>query len=128
VNSDDLVLRRATDSGAADITDVWLRSYAAALPTVRRAHNDAEVRDWIADVVVPHHETWVAAYGGAVVGLLVLDDGQELEQLYLDPSWRGRGLGDRFVDLAKRWRPDGLGLWTFQVCRSGGGWDQPRSA
>lgn len=94
---------------------MWLRSFAAALPTVRRAHDDAEVRGWIADVVVPHHETWVAEDGDAVVGLLVLGDGPELEQLYLDPSWRGRGLGDRFVDLAKRRRPDGLGLWTFQV-------------
>ena len=59
-------------------------------------------------------ETWVAVAEGAVVGLLVLDDG-ELEQLYLEPSWRGRGLGDRFVALAKERRPDGLGLWTFQV-------------
>ncbi|MFI5618054.1 GNAT family N-acetyltransferase [Streptomyces sp. NPDC051567] len=49
-----------------------------------------------------------------VVGLLVLDD-EELEQLYLDPSWRGRGVGDRFVEVAKRERPAGLGLWTFQV-------------
>ncbi|MEY9857832.1 ribosomal protein S18 acetylase RimI-like enzyme [Catenulispora sp. GAS73] len=115
VNSDGLVLRRATDSDATGVADVWLRSFAAALPTVRRAHDDADVRGFFADVVVPHHETWVADDGGTVVGLLVLDDGQELEQLYLDPSWRGRGLGDRFVDLAKRRRPDGLGLWTFQV-------------
>ncbi|WP_370379005.1 N-acetyltransferase family protein [Catenulispora sp. GAS73] len=115
MNSDGLVLRRATDSDATGVADVWLRSFAAALPTVRRAHDDADVRGFFADVVVPHHETWVADDGGTVVGLLVLDDGQELEQLYLDPSWRGRGLGDRFVDLAKRRRPDGLGLWTFQV-------------
>jgi len=30
-------------------------------------------------------------------------------------TWRGRGLGDRFVALAKQRRPDGLELWTFQV-------------
>jgi len=115
VNGKDLVLRRATDSDASGIADVWLRSFAAALPTVQRAHDDAAVREFFADVVVPRHETWVADAGGAVVGLLVLGEGQELEQLYLDPSWRGRGLGDRFVDLAKQRRPDGLQLWTFQV-------------
>lgn len=49
-----------------------------------------------------------------MVGLLVLN-GRELKQLYLDPNWRGRGLGDRFVALAKQQRPDGLSLWTFQV-------------
>jgi len=107
-------LRRAVDADAADLADVWLRSFAAALPTVRRAHGDDEVRDWFSSMVVPRYETWATVADGAVVGLLALD-GAELEQLYLDPSWRGRGLGDRFVELAKRQRPDGLGLWTFQV-------------
>ncbi len=93
---------------------MWLRSFAAALPTVRRAHGDDEVRDWFSYVVVPQYETWVAVAEGSIVGLLVLDGG-ELEQLYLDPSWRGRGVGDRFVALAKQQRPTGLALWTFQV-------------
>lgn len=114
MNSADLVFRRADDSDAVDIANVWLRTFTAALPTVRRAHGDDEVRDWFTYVVVPQYETWIAVAEGSVVGLLVLDGG-ELEQLYLDPSWRGRGVGDRFVDLAKRQRPEGLGLWTFQV-------------
>lgn len=114
VNSVDLAFRRADDSDAAGVADVWLRSFAAALPTVRRAHDDDEVRAWFSHVVVPQYETWIAVAKGSVVGLLVLD-GEELEQLYLDPSWRGRGVGDRFVDLAKQQRPNGLRLWTFQV-------------
>ncbi|MET9857433.1 GNAT family N-acetyltransferase [Streptomyces sp. NPDC006450] len=108
------VIRRAIDSDAADMADTWLRSFKTALPNVRLAHGDNEVRDWFSSVVVPRHETWVATAVGSVVGLLVLDGG-ELEQLYLDPSWRGRGLGDRLVVLAKQRRPDGLGLWTFQA-------------
>ncbi|MFF3399928.1 GNAT family N-acetyltransferase [Streptomyces sp. NPDC002659] len=114
MNSVDLAFRRADDSDAAAVADVWLRSFAAALPTVRRAHDDDEVRAWFSHVVVPQYETWIAVAQGSVVGLLVLD-GEELEQLYLDPSWRGRGVGDRFVDLAKQQRPAGLRLWTFQV-------------
>ncbi|MET7702509.1 GNAT family N-acetyltransferase [Streptomyces sp. NPDC005485] len=114
MNSDDLTIRRAQDSDARAAADVWLRSFGAALPSVRRAHTDDEVRDWFSYVVVPRYETWVAVGEAGVVGLLVLDDG-ELEQLYLNPSWRGRGLGDRFVTLAKERRPEGLELWTFQV-------------
>ena len=113
-NSDYVVLRRAVDSDALDIADVWLRSFAAALPTVRRAHTDDEVRDWFAQVVLPQEETWVAVAEGDVAGLLVLAD-EAIEQLYLDPAWRGRGLGGRLVELAKQRRPDGLELWTFQV-------------
>ncbi|MER7076817.1 Ribosomal protein S18 acetylase RimI [Saccharopolyspora kobensis] len=110
----DLVLRPAAGSDATGMAEVWLRSFAAALPTVRRAHTDDEVRSWFAHVVVPNSECWVAEESGALLGLLVLD-GPELDQLYLDPPHRGRGLGDQLVDLAKRRRPDGLELWTFQV-------------
>ncbi len=112
--SDEVVLRRATADDAAAVADVWLRSYRAALPGVRRAHSDDEVRGWFRDVVVPERETWVADAGGRVVGLMVLSPG-DLDQLYLDPDWRGRGLGDRLVALAKERSPDGLELWTFQV-------------
>lgn len=65
-------------------------------------------------MVVPTLETWVAVADGAVVGLLVLDE-EWLSQLYLDPPWRGHGIGDRFVALAKQRRPAGLELWTFQL-------------
>ncbi|MGW8763313.1 N-acetyltransferase family protein [Streptomyces sp. NPDC055815] len=109
-----LAIRRAVDSDAAAVADVWLRSYTAALPGVRRAHTDEEVRYWLREVVVPGQETWVATVDGAVVAMMVLD-GEDLDQLYIDPPWRGQGIGDRLVDLAKQRRAAGLTLWTFQV-------------
>jgi GNAT superfamily N-acetyltransferase len=111
-------LRRAAGSDAAAAADVWLRSFTSALPTVVRPHSDDEVHAYFRKVVVPLHETWVAeaAHGTGIVGMMVLD-GDELSQLYLAPDWRGRGLGDRFVELAKERRPRGLSLWTFQVNR-----------
>jgi GNAT superfamily N-acetyltransferase len=113
-----VVLRRAVGGDAGAVADVYLRSFDAALPTVVRPRSDDEVRDYIRDVVVPLRETWVAEATGAghqrIVGLMVLDDGL-LSQLYLAPDWRGRGLGNRFVALAKERRPQGLELWTFQV-------------
>lgn len=108
------VVRLAVDSDAAAVADVWLRSFAAAMPDVRRAHTDQQVRDWFRDAVLPLLETWVAAVDDVVVGMMVLD-GPELEQLYVDPPWWGRGIGGRLVELAKRRHPAGLGLWTFQV-------------
>lgn len=109
-----VILRRAGAGDAAGIAEVWLRSYAAALPMVRRAHTDEEVRAWFRDVVVPKYEAWVAIAEDVPVGLMVLRGGW-LDQLYLHPSWRGRGLGARFVALAKQRRLGGLQLWTFQV-------------
>ncbi|WP_020137560.1 GNAT family N-acetyltransferase [Streptomyces sp. 351MFTsu5.1] len=109
-----VVIRRATAADASATADVYLRSFTAALPTVVRPRSDDEVRAYIRDVVVPGRETWVADAEGRVVGLMVLAEGL-LSQLYLDPDWRGRGIGDRFVALAKERSPQGLSLWTFQV-------------
>ncbi|MEV6941537.1 GNAT family N-acetyltransferase [Streptomyces sp. NPDC051172] len=110
-------LRRAASApDAAAAADVWLTSFAAALPTVVSPRSADDVRNYFRDVVVPLRETWVADTGaeGGIVGVMVLHD-DELSQLYLRPDWRGRGIGDRFVALAKERRPGGLSLWTFQV-------------
>ncbi|MER7395953.1 GNAT family N-acetyltransferase [Streptomyces sp. NPDC000151] len=111
------VLRRAGATDAAGVAEVWLRSYAAALPGVRRAHADDAVRAWFREVVVPERETWVADAGGEIAGMMVLHGPDELDQLYLAPERRGQGLGDRLVALAKERRPAGLALWTFQANR-----------
>jgi hypothetical protein len=65
---------------------VRLRSFAAALPGVRRAHSDDEVRRWVADVLLAVHDVWAADVDGTVVGVLA---------------------------LAEQRQPDGLQLWTF---------------
>ena len=127
-----VTIRRATGPDARPAADVWLRSFAAALPTVVSPRSADDVRDYFRDVVVPLREIWVAdagggdeggggdggggggGGGGGIVGLMVVN-GDLLSQLYLDPDWRGRGLGDRFVGLAKERSPEGLHLWTFQV-------------
>jgi GNAT superfamily N-acetyltransferase len=106
-------LRRATRGDAEAVAAVYLRSFRAAY-RFPLAHTDEEVRAWIGRVVIPERETWVAVDRGVVVGMMVLD-GAELDQLYLLPGWTGRGIGSRFVELAKGLRPQGMGLYTFQV-------------
>ncbi|MFE0673757.1 GNAT family N-acetyltransferase [Streptomyces sp. NPDC058867] len=107
-------LRRAASADAAEVADVWLRSFAAALPTVVRPRSDDEVRDYFREFVVPRQDTWVAEADQRLVGVMVLH-GERISQLYLDPDWRGRGIGDLFLRLAKERSPQGLNLWTFQV-------------
>lgn len=113
-------LRRAARADAAALTDVYLRSFRSVLPDVRLAHSEQEIGEWMLAVVIGERETWVAEVEGDPVGFVSLDhaepDGPSaLDHLYLAPQWRGHGIGDRLIELAKRERPRGLELWTFQA-------------
>jgi GNAT superfamily N-acetyltransferase len=111
-----VVLRRAVPDDAPMVSGVFLASFKATYD-FPLAHTDEEVRGWIRDNLIPAKETWVAVdRGGAVIGVMALD-GDDLAQLYIAPGWTGQGIGSRFMELAKRLRPTGLWLFTFQVNR-----------
>jgi ribosomal protein S18 acetylase RimI-like enzyme len=107
-------IRRAELRDAPAVAELWLQSFRAALPSVRLAHTDDQVRQWIRDVAIGRQETWLICVGAEIAGMMTLGDGA-IDQLYLAPSRRGQGLGDLLVAHAKARYPDGLGLWTFQV-------------
>ena len=65
-------------------------------------------------VVLPQREAWLSTRDDAVVGVLVLEGDDWLDQLYLAPGCTGQGLGSRLFGLAKERRPGGLQLWTFE--------------
>ncbi len=56
----------------------------------------------------------MAEADGTIVGIMALADGW-IDQLYIHPEWQGRGIGARFLEVAKSRQPSGLQLWTFQV-------------
>jgi GNAT superfamily N-acetyltransferase len=108
-------IRRATTNDAGAAAEVYIRARRAAVPAIPpMAHPDDDVRAYWAAVLVPRRETWVAADdGGAVIGVLVLDD-DWVDQLYIAPGDTGNGIGSALLAHAKEQRPEGLRLWTFQ--------------
>jgi GNAT superfamily N-acetyltransferase len=106
--------RRATAADARAAADLWLRARKAAVGVIPPpVHDDDDVRAWFASHVVRDAELWVAEdRARTLVGILVLE-GRWLEQLYIEPTMTGRGIGSGLLTLAKRERPDGLRLWTF---------------
>jgi len=111
---DPFTIRGANAADAVAVADLWLASFKAtyAFPM---AHSDDDVRGWVREELLSRAETFVAVEpDGTVVGLMSLE-GDDLDQLYVHPDHFGRGIGSRFVELAKERRPSGLGLYTFQV-------------
>jgi len=109
-----ITFRRATRADARASADLWLRARQAAVGVIPPAvHGDDDVGAWFASHVVTDTELWLAEdQAGTLVGILVLD-GRWLDQLYIEPTMTGRGIGADLVKLAKRERPEGLQLWTF---------------
>jgi len=96
------------------IAGVWLRSRAASVPAIPEpVHTDDEVRSYF-DVVVATMDVWVVDERGGIAALLVLD-GEWIDHLYVDPDHFGRGHGSSLIAVAKRQRPAGLKLWTFEA-------------
>ena len=108
-----LRVRRAASEDASAVAELFLDSFHATYE-FPLAHTDDEVRGWVRDHLIPDSEAWVAIDDERVVALLVVAPGW-IEQLYVEPTRLGQGIGSRLVDLAKTRSPDGLTLWTFQV-------------
>ena len=53
----------------------------------------------------------VATAEGRVVGMLATYPGK-IDQLFLDPGWKGRGAGKLLFAEAKRLMPEGFTLWA----------------
>ncbi len=107
------VIRQATIIDAPQCAHVYMRSKSFALPEVPEPHTEAEVATWMANDAVTTMDVWVAELDGVIVGQMMLAPGW-LQHLYLDPSWMGRGLGERLMSLARQRQPGELQLWAFQ--------------
>ena len=98
-----MLIRSALDSDSDAIAEVYLRAWKFAMPFVRNAHSDEEVRAWIRGRVVPGGRVLVAEEGGGIVAMLAhSDDGQHfwIDQLYVDPAFGRRGIGAALLDRA----------------------------
>jgi ribosomal protein S18 acetylase RimI-like enzyme len=111
-------LRQATPTDAERVVAVYLASRRSFLPFAPLAHSDTEVRQWVADVLIPSGGVTVATIDNETIGMMALSrDGQLdwIDQLYLHPSTVGRGIGTQLLEHAKRELGPVIRLYTFQA-------------
>lgn len=109
----EVTIRAGGPRDALPAADLWLRARAASVGAIPKSPYPAEeIRDWFANEAILEHELWIAEWDTKLVGVLVLNE-DWIDQLYVDPTFTGSGVGSHLVDFAKRRRPRGLRLWTF---------------
>ena len=59
-------------------------------------HTPGEDFAFIRDIVLPRQQVTIAKAGKQIVGFIAVS-GEWVEQLYLDPSWTGQGIGSRLL-------------------------------
>ncbi len=84
------------------------------MPYLPVLHTPEEDRAWIANVVLPRQEVWVAETAGCLAGVASMDENDMLTQLYILPGYQGLGIGSALLDTAKAARPAGFRLYAFQ--------------
>ena len=110
--STEATLRPAAQADLPAVADVYLASRASsAMPP--GIHPPDDVRAWVGSWDLSERDVWVAE-SGEVIGFANLTP-TWLDGLYVAPSGQRAGIGSALLDLAKSLRPDGFGLWVFEV-------------
>ena len=95
-------LRPATVADVPAITRIWRQGWADGhegyVPDALAAERTPASFDQRAMEQIS--QAWVAETGGAVAGFVVVMD-DEVEQLYVDRSWRGQGVAERLLRHAE---------------------------
>jgi GNAT superfamily N-acetyltransferase len=112
------VLRPASDHDAPRVAQLLIDTRRKFMPYAPSAHNDDEVRGWVAATLVPGGGVIVAEVGGRVLGALATarDSGCAwITQMAVDPAIVGQGLGSTLLAHALTTLPRPIRLYTFQL-------------
>ncbi len=112
-------IRPAHSGDAAEVAALYLAVRRLELPYAPLQHSDAEVLQWLSDVLIPAGNCWLLVdQRGALLGLASFSidaQGQGwIDQLYLNAESRGRGLGSELLRHALGLLPRPVRLYTFE--------------
>jgi GNAT superfamily N-acetyltransferase len=110
------IVRPATYADVLPIVDIIIAT-RAAMPYAPLAHTEAELHDWVTEVLIPSHGLIVTEHIGSVVGFAAVShDGNFtwIDQMTLFPSHTGQGIGSKLLLEIIRTAHGPIRLFTFQ--------------
>jgi GNAT superfamily N-acetyltransferase len=110
-------IRKATSSDAPAVAGIYLASRKALVAFAPLTHDDDEVREWIADTLIPDGGVWVAEKDHEILGMMAIskqDGASWIDHLYLNPASTSQGIGTHLLEHAKSLLNSPIRLYTFQ--------------
>ena len=110
----ELTVRPYRPGDLDEVVAVWRESKRAAYPYVaaQQSYTAAQDTAYFRDIVAIECSVWLADHGGAVVGLLALNQ-DFIDQLFVAPQHQRTGVGSSLLARAKEHSPQRLRLRTF---------------
>ena len=98
------------------LTILWRISREKSLPDFQRekGHFFFEDRDYFREHILKHNQVWVVGSGQQSVAFMAMNK-DFIDQLYIDPGFQRRGLGETLLNFARERSPDHLWLYTLQI-------------
>ena len=116
VPADETTIRRATPADAEELAELFWRVREESVPRIPMiVHPRESVLPFVSQVLLREFEVWVAELGDELIGFLALMPPDQLGHLYILRAHTGRGLGSRFLALARTRFPHGIQLYAFQA-------------
>lgn len=110
-------IRKAIATDAPAVADIYLASRKALVAFAPLTHSDGDVREWIAETLIPDGGVWVAEKDHSILGMMAVskqDDASWIDHLYLDPTSTSQGIGTHLLEHAKSTLSSPIRLYTFQ--------------
>ena len=105
---------RAADFDA--VTILWRISREKSLPEFQqeKGHFFYEDRDYFQNHVLIENQIWVVEVDHHPVAFMAMND-DFVDQLYIDPGYWRRGIGNALLNVAREQSPEHVWLYTLQV-------------
>ena len=98
------------------VTILWRISREKSLPEfqLEKGHFFFEDRNYFQNFVLKSNHIWVVELQNRPIGFMAMNK-DFIDQLYIDPDYQRRGIGQSLIDFARERSPEHLWLYTLQV-------------
>ncbi len=108
-----MIIRSAVPADFNDVARIWFESWATVGIAIAQDATVEELRARIPEDIAGGWDLYVAEEDGALRAMMALiKKDNHLDQLFVDPPHKGRGIGARLLNLAKAEMPNGMWLRT----------------